>query len=175
MKQAVIVAVIAMGLLLGTVAGAADTQKIGVVDSQKVLDQSKAGKRAKGLMDDYLKSRQKVVDLDEQELKRLEEKITVQGAALTLEARRELQQDYQRKLEQYQRRVVELNREVQAKKNEVLREFNKGMEGIVKQIAQKDGYALILDQNGNNGPVLFHQGPMDLTDQVIKAYDKTSP
>lgn len=174
MRRAMMVAVIGIGLLQGTVAGAADTQKIGVVDSQKVLDQSKAGKRAKGLMDDYLKSRQKVVDLDEQELKRLEGKITVQGAALTPEARRELQQDYQRKLEQYQRRVVELNREVQAKKSEVLREFNKGMEEIVKQIAQKDGYTLVLDQNGDNGPVLFHQDALELTDRVIKAYDKTS-
>jgi outer membrane protein len=158
----------------GSVGYSADEPRIAFVDAQKILDGTKAGKRAKGTMEEYVKSRQKVIDLDAQEIKRLDEELSKQGAVLSLEAKKGKEEDLQRKIVQYQRRAEELNREIQEKRAEVLKEFNKSLQHVLKKIAEKDGYLMVLDRE-DGGILLYVKESLDLTQKVIEEYDKIVP
>ena len=46
--------------------------KIGFVDAQAVLDRSKPGQASKTLLEQYVKSRQQLIDTDEEEIRQLE-------------------------------------------------------------------------------------------------------
>ncbi len=155
----------------GSVGYSVDGGKIGFVDAQKVLDSTKAGKKAKGTMEEYVKSRQKIIDLDEQEIKKIDEELTKQGSVLSSEAKKSKEEDLQRKIVQYQKRAQELNREIQEKKVEVLTEFNKSLEQVLKKVAEKDGYLMVLDR-AEGGTLLYANQSLDLTQKVIEEYDK---
>ena len=154
---------------------AADAVKIGYVDAQKVLDNTKAGKKSKESLEEFLKSRQKIIDLDESEIKQLQEDLSRQAAVLSPDARREKEETLQRKVMDYQRRAGEMNKEVQAKKKEVLDKFNKELEGIVKKVAEQGGYTFVIDRNAEGGVLLYAKESFDLTDEVVKEFEKTSP
>src|SRR4051812_42300982 len=110
----------AIFFLLSGVCYGAEALKIGTINAQKILDATKAGKKAKATMEEYVKSRQKIIDLEEQEIKSVEDELVKQGPVLSAEAKKDKQETFQRKMMDYQKKVSELNKEVQVKKKEVL-------------------------------------------------------
>jgi len=153
----------------------ADSMKIGYVDAQKVLDDTKAGKKAKADMEEFVKSRQKIIDIDEADIKQLQDDLARQTAVLSPDARREKEDTLQRKVMEYQKRAAELNKEVQSKKKEVLDNFNKDLEGVVKKVAEQVGYVMILDRNAEGGVLLYAKDSLDLTGAVVKEFEKDFP
>jgi len=153
----------------------ADPSRIGYVDAQKVLDDTKAGKKAKADMEEFVKSRQKIIDIDEADIKQLQDDLARQTAVLSPDARREKEDTLQRKVMEYQKRATELNKEVQSKKKEVLDNFNKDLEGVVKKVAEQGGYVMILDRNAEGGVMLYAKDSLDLTGAVVKEFEKTFP
>lgn len=152
-------------------AKAAET-KIGYINAIKIFDTTKSGKKAKSLLEDYIKARQKIVDQEEDEIKKLEEEITKQGAVLSGEAKKEKEMTFQKKLAAYQKKAVDLNREIQEKKTEVLKEFNKTLEEVVKKVAEKEGYQIIFDKNPDIGTVVYIADSMDLSQKIVEEMDK---
>src|SRR3972149_5833524 len=149
--------------LLSAVLVDAENLKIGTIDAQKILDGTKVGKKTKTTMEEYVKSRQKIIDLEEQEIKSLEDELVKQGPVLSAEAKKDKQETFRRKMLDYQKKVAELNKEVQSKKKEVLEDFNKTLEQTVKNIAEKEGYTVILDRNSEGGAIVYAKESVDLT------------
>ena len=158
----------------GSVARAAEELKIGYIDAQQVLDRSKIGQVSKEQLEQYVKSRQQIIDVDEEEIRRLEEELKKQGAVLSPEAQREKQESFQRKLASYQKRAGELSKEVQDKRAEVLKEFNQKLTHALQRVAEKGGYALVLDKELDGGVVLYVKEQMNLTEQVIAELDRVA-
>ena len=96
----------AVGLWLAMVSPglSADTVKVGVMDQQAVIEQSKAGKRALEELKSYSTTRQKIINADDQELKELEQ--TIQEGKLSDSAKLEKQNQFQAKLEADRKSVV---------------------------------------------------------------------
>lgn len=169
----VLVIAVVCALAFGLPAGAAEL-KIGVVEPQKVLDGTKAGKKIKDTLAEYVKSRQKIIDMEEEDLKKMEEDVVKQGSVLSPEAKKDKEETFRRKMVEYQRKVGQLNQEVQAKKKEVLDEFNKNLEQIIRGIADKEKLSLVVEKsdNGAGALIIYSHPSLDLTDRVIKELDK---
>jgi outer membrane protein len=150
---------------------AAET-KIGYINAIKIFETTKSGKKDKAVLEDYIKARQKIVDQEEEEIKKLEEEITRQGSVLSSDAKKEKEALFQKKLSVYQKRAVDLNREIQEKKTEVLKEFNKVLEEVVKKVAEKEGYQIVFDKNPDIGTVVYVTESMDLSQKVVEEMDK---
>ena len=153
--------------------GYAENLKVAFVDAQKVLENSKEGKRIKTTMEEYVKSRQKIIDLEEQELKGLEEELSKQLSLLSPDAKKSKQDDFQKRLMEYQKKATDLNKEVQSKKFDTLKDFNKRLEEAVRQIAEKEGYAFVLDRNTDGGAVIYAKETFDITSKIIEQVDRT--
>ena len=162
-----------LALAFGAAAVAADL-KIGVIEPQKVLDGTKSGKKIKDSLQEYVKSRQKIIDLEEEELKKMEEDLVKQSAVLSADAKKEKEETFRKRMVEYQRKVSQLNQEVQNKKKEVLDDFNKNLEQIVRVIADKEKLSLVVEKgdNGAGALVIYSHPSLDLTDRVIKEVDR---
>jgi outer membrane protein len=57
--------------------------RIGVLDPQRVLGETNAGKRAKDMLASFAKNRQALIELEEKELRRMEEDFVKQGSVLS--------------------------------------------------------------------------------------------
>lgn len=146
--------------------------KIGIVDAQKVFETSKAGKEAQKVLEEYVGSRQKVIDIDKTELERLQEELIKQNSVLTPEARKEKEEILNRKAGDYTRKARELEKEVNKKKEEVLTEFNKKFEEVVEALAKKEKFDLILDKNERT--IIYGKESLDLTEKIIAEMDKAA-
>jgi outer membrane protein len=163
--------VVAVGVLWSGLAMAEEI-KIGYVDAQSVLDRSKPGQASKELLEQYVKSRQQIIDVDEEEIRQLEEELKKQLAVLSPDAQKEKQESLQRKYLVYQKRAGELTKEVQERRAEVLKEFNRKMVQAVQRVAERGGYAVVMDKESEGGVVLFAKEQMNLTDQIVAELDK---
>ena len=175
MKKMCSAAIVAAILVWGwTAPSSAAELKLGVLEPQKVLDGTKNGKKIKDSLQEYLKSRQRIIDLEEEELKKMEEDLVKQSAVLSAEAKKDKEETFRKRYMEYQRKVNQLTQEVQAKKKEVLEEFNKSLEQIVKGIADKDRLTLVVEKgdNGAGALVVYSHPSLDITDRVIKELDR---
>jgi len=166
--------IIIVGLWLAMLSPAlsADAFKVAVMDQQLVIEHSKAGKRALEELKSYSSTRQKIINSDDQELKELEQ--TIQDPKLTDSAKQEKQNQFQAKLEAYQRRLADFNREIQQKQREMVAEYSKKVQAAAQVVGEKNGYMAVIDK-GNEAVmkiVLYHQPALDLTDQIVKEFDR---
>jgi len=149
-----------------------ETFKVAVMNQQVVIELSKAGKRALEELKAYSMTRQKIINADDQELKELQQ--TIQDGKLTDSAKQEKQGQFQAKLDAYQRRLADFNREIQQKQREMVAEYSKKVQAAAQAVGEKNGVVAIIDK-GNEAMmkiVLYHQPALDLTDQVVKEFDR---
>jgi outer membrane protein len=153
---------------------AADPVKVAVMDQQAVMERSQAGKRALEDMKSYSTTRQKIINSDDQELKDLEQSLQDPNSKLSETAKQDKQEQFRTKLEAYQRRLADFNREIQQKQREMVGEYAKKIAAAAQAVAQKEGYLAILDK-GNDAMirvVIYHQPALDVTDRVVKEFDR---
>lgn len=158
--------------VMPSMTSAADSLKVAVMDQQLVIERSKAGKRALEDLKAYSATRQKIINSDDQELKELEQ--SIQEGKLSETAKQEKQGQFQSKLEAYQRRLADFNREIQQKQREMVTEYSKKVQDAAQVVAQKEGYVAIIDRGSEAliRIVIYHQPGLDVTDQVVKEFDK---
>ncbi len=167
-----LISAVALWLAMVSPGLAAETFKVAVMNQQVVVEQSKAGKRALEELKAYSTTRQKIINADDQELKELQQ--TIQDGKLTDSAKQEKQGQFQAKMEAYQRRLGDFNREIQQKQREMVAEYSKKVQAAAQAVGEKDGYVAVIDK-GNEAMikiVLYHQPALDLTDQVVKEFDR---
>jgi outer membrane protein len=146
--------------------------KVAVMNQQAVVEQSKAGKRALEELKAYSMTRQKIINADDQELKELQQ--AIQDGKLPDSAKQEKQGQFQAKLEAYQRRLADFNREIQQKQREMVAEYMKKVQAAAQVVGEKNGYVAIIDKGNDTTMkiVLYYQPALDLTDQVVKEFDR---
>lgn len=152
----------------------AETVKVGVIDPQAVMEKTKAGRRALEGLKEFSASRQKIIAADDEQLKQLEKELQAQEGGLSEAAKREKQEQFRTKLQNYQRRIQDFNREIQGKQKEMAGEYQKKIDEAAAAVAERNGYAAVLDK-GTEATlriVIYHQDAIDLTEQVIKEFDR---
>lgn len=153
---------------------AAESFKVGVVDPQAVLEKSKAGRRALDALKEYASTRQKLVAGDEEELKNIEKQLKDQESSLSEAQKREKQGQFRAKLQDYQKRAQEFNQELAVKQKELVDEYMKKIVAATKTVAEKGGFTLVVDK-GSEATfkiVIYNRDTLDLTDQVLKEFDR---
>ncbi|MFQ5992301.1 MAG: OmpH family outer membrane protein [Nitrospiraceae bacterium] len=147
--------------------------RIGVVDPQRVLNETDAGRQAKETLENYAKNRQAIVQLEEKELKRMEEDLLKQSSVLSANAKKTREERFRRKMVEYQQKVGELNREVQMKQKEVFDGFRGKVEEAVAKVAQEKGVLVVIEK-GAGGPTLYNDVSLDLSTAVIREMNKSA-
>jgi outer membrane protein len=170
-----VLALVAACVLMGVSSGfAADSFKMGVLDPQEVLEKSKAGKRSLDALKEYARTRQKLITSEEDELKNLEKQLREQESGITETQKREKEAKFRAKLQEYQKRVQEFNGELQVKQKELVDDYMKKIAVATKAVAEKGGFSLVVDKGSETTLkiVIYNKEAIDLTDEVLKEFDK---
>jgi outer membrane protein len=163
-----------MAATAGCASGSKIEGKIGLMDPARVLNDSNAGKKAKESLAAFSKNRQALIEMEEKELRRMEEDFIKQASVLSPAAKGEREQVFRRRMAEYQQKAGELNREVQEKQKDVLEAFRDKVEAVVARIAKRNGLQVVIDK-GKGGPALFGAEELDITPQVIEEFNKEYP
>ena len=159
----------------GCAAGGAKVEgKVGVVDPARVLSETNAGKKAKESLGAFSKNRQALMEMEEKELRRMEEDFGRQASVLSAPAKREREEQFRRRMAEYQQKASEMNREVQEKQKDVLEAFREKVELVVGKVSKRLGLQVVMDM-GKGGPTLYSEEGLDITGQVIEEFNREYP
>jgi outer membrane protein len=145
--------------------------RIGVVDLQKVLMETEAGKKARESLGTFMKNRQALIELEEKELKRMEDDLIKQASVLSANAKRDREEQLRRRVLEFQQKANEMNREVQEKQKEVLEGFRDRAERVVAKVAQQLGLSMVMDK-GRGGPTVYSDTSLDISEKVITEFNR---
>lgn len=174
-----IVLLCAAMLLLSATAMAAGG-KIAYVDTQTVFDKTKLGKKYQGVVREYYESRKKILDLDAEEIQKLQEDYDKQKQAKLLneKAQKEKEETLSRKINEFQKKRDEFSNEIGRKNEELSNEFNQQMMLVLKALAKREKYSLVLNKTisilskAEVPAVLYADEELDLSEKVIAEMDK---
>jgi outer membrane protein len=149
---------------------AASPAKIGYIDVQRVLARSAAGVAAREQLEKERAGIQKEMDGRRQELERLRDEIDKNGPLMTADARRDKQEQFDRKRRDAARAADDFQKELEKREATLLQKVLQEMGGVIERVGKEKNYYMIVEKR--NAGVLYATTDADLTDEVIRAYDR---
>lgn len=168
--RAFVLVMLGSALGLGSVANAAAEPKIAVVDLQKALQSVDAGRSAKATLEKEFNEKKKNLQTEEEAIKKMTEDFKKQSLVLSDEAKARKQNEIQERMMKYRELFGRSQMDIQNRERQLTEPIINKLRGIVEELGSKQSYTIILEKNENN--VLFSLPKDDLTEDVIKAYNK---
>ena len=143
--------------------------KIAVVDMNQLQQKSASFKKVRGELEKKLKGMQQKLDAEKNALLKMEEDYKKQSMMLSLDAQEDKKNELDRKRRYYKYLyedfTIEMKNAEQSAKEKIGKELNK----ILRKIAEKEGYTIIFERRTIG--LLFYDDAIDITNEVVKAYD----
>ena len=154
---------------LAGLAPAQEVGKLGMINSQEVLEKSVEGKKVLAQLQAADKQYGDTIARLDDQIKQLQNRLTAQRLTLTVEAAAGIQADIQKKQTDRQRAVEDATRAMQALQGQTMNQIQADLMPIIDQLRKDKGLDLIFDLT-KTGTVFFDPA-LDLTAEVIKRYD----
>lgn len=145
--------------------------KIGYVDMKKAIQETSTGKKAKKELEAEFKTKSEQFKKKEADINKMKEDLEKKAAALSDEARNKKAQELQTEMLKFQREVSEVQQAMALKERNLTNPILEKIQEIIDQIAKKDNYTVIVEKNDQI--VLWAKKDIDLTDMVVKEYEKS--
>ncbi|MEK6774060.1 MAG: OmpH family outer membrane protein [Bdellovibrionota bacterium] len=143
--------------------------KIGVVNMQKAIQGSAAGKKAKAELEGDFEKKKKELQKKETDLKKMSEDLERKKSVMSEEAFQQKQAGFQEEMMKFRQIVGTNQMEIQKKEQDLTGPIIEKMRKVIAKIAKEKGYNLILE---NTAMVLYHEAALDITDEILKAFEK---
>ena len=142
----------------------AEGLRVAVIDVNKILNESEAGKAAKKKMEARYEELKKTIDSKQGEARKIKEEIDKQKVMVGKEKLKEKEDALQAKVNELRQLTQEGEREMQTRQAELTREVLKSVEGKVDTIVKADKLDLVLEKSSG---VIHYNPSMDITQRVL--------
>ena len=166
------IAFVATFLLFGFLAAplyGADVAKIGIVDFQRILETSSAGKIAQA---EISKQGDKIkADLEERgaAIEEIRKKLAREELVMSKEMRQEREREFRIKINDLKELQKKYMAEFKLQEQRLVNRIQKDIFKLVEDVAKKGGYLLILEKR--EGGVLYTPKTNEITDKIIQMYN----
>ncbi len=143
--------------------------KVAVVDFQRAINETEAGKKAEQNLNTALAENKKKFDILKQELESMRQDFEKQRLVLSGKPLEDKREALQKKLIEVEQTGMGYEQDLTQKKAEALRNIVTGLQQIVQQIGGEEKFDFIFEKS--QGAVLYSPLAEDITDRVIKAYN----
>jgi outer membrane protein len=146
-----------------------DGFKYAWVDIQRIAERSKEGQDATKRVNDLREKLQRDLTERQKTLQGNTQKLEREGSLLSDEARNKLQSDIERQTRELQRSTEDAQQEVERAIDRLRQEFMVKLDPVIKKVAEEKNVDMIF--NGADSGLVFARDGMDLTADVIRAFD----
>ncbi len=172
MHQIMRCALVAIGLLIQVgpaSAQAGNEPKFGYVDMARALNEVEEGKTAKAKLKSDFDQKQVKLDKMQNDFKAKKDDFDKRSAMMKSDARQSKQDELQREMMDLQKTFMQLQQELVDSQTAITDEIGKKLRSVIEKIGDRDGYALVMNIGDT---VLYHKRHQDLTEDVIRDYNK---
>jgi outer membrane protein len=167
-----ILTVAAVALLL---AGGAYAQglKVAVIDVNRILNESEAGKAAKKKIESRYEELKKKVEDKQEEAKKIKDEIDKQKIILGKEKLKEKEDSLNAKIAELRQLTQEAEKEMQTRQGEATQEVLKNIKAQLDKLVAQEKIDLVLDQA--QGGIIHFTPSLDITARVQEMVNKEKP
>lgn len=142
--------------------------EIVVLDMQKAVANSDAGKKAQATIEKKLKELQEKFKKDEDALVALQEEIEKKSSVWSEEKKQDKAIEFQKKRRDLRVKQDDANLELKQMQEKELSPILKELETVVAKVAEEKGYKIILP----SATVVYNASAVNITDEVTKALNE---
>ncbi len=148
------------------------------VETQSVFDKTKLGKKYQGIIREYYESRKKILDMDAEDIQKMQEEYRKQAPVMNEKARKEKEAVISSKISEFDKKRNEYSGEIDKKREELSNDFNQVLTSVLKDLAKKEKVSMIFNKSidimGKTEvpAVLYADDDLDVTEKVIAEMDK---
>lgn len=168
-KKLTLILVAMVFLAAGTAVAGVDVAKIGVVDLQRILNDSVAGKDASAELKDRGEQMQKDLQKKSEEWEQKRSALERGFAIMNEDTREEKQRELRiarNDLEVLRKRYTE---EIKRQEAQLMKGILDQVMAMVEDIGRTEGYILIVDKS--EGGTVYYPSSIEITDRIIKEFD----
>lgn len=149
-------------------------QKVGVISVQGAIVGTKDGQKASQQLQTQFAPKQKDVQTRQAEITQEEDQLRKGGNLMSEDKRNQLARDIDEKKKRLERDVQDDQEELQQAQQKALQGLGQRMMAVIEKYAKDNGYTMILDVSNPNTPVLYASSGIDITQDIVSLYDKTT-
>jgi outer membrane protein len=150
--------------------------RVGIIDIQQAIVATNEGTRDfEALQKKFEPKKNELAGLNT-EVENLKKQLNTQGDKMNEEARATLVKSIETKQKSLQRQVEDAQNEYQQQQNEIATRILQKMSPVIDKYAKANGYGLLIDSSNPwpQGPVLWATAAVDLTKNIVDAYNAQS-
>jgi outer membrane protein len=155
-------------------AAPAGPAKVGIVNIQAAIVSTNEGQRDFQVLQGKFAPKRTELENLNREVEDLKKQLSTTGDKLNADARENLLKQIDNKQKTLQRNYEDANNDLQAQQNEIGNRIGQKMMEVLDKYAKENGYTLILDYSGQSSSVLWAATSVDVTQQLIEAYNVAS-
>jgi outer membrane protein len=143
--------------------------KIGIVDLQRALNESAAGKKAKEQFKVEFDRMQGSLKGEKDKLDKMKDDLDKQSAVLKADDRKAKADEFERRQRDLRRKLEDSDAELRKKDQELTGDILKDLAVVIQEIGERENYTVVLENSSSS--VLYGAKSIDMTDEVIKTFD----
>ena len=148
--------------------------KVGVISIQGALVGTKDGQKASQELDTKFMPKKKEFDTRQSEIAQMQDQFNKGGTVMSEDKRNQMARDIDEKKKRLQRDMQDAEEELQGEQQRLLQGLGQRMMAVIEKYAKDNGYTIVLNVSDPNTPVLYASSAIDITQDIISLYDKTS-
>ena len=152
---------------------AADATKVAIVDLQRCMRESNEGKRLTESLKTKADAMQQRYNKAYKDVNDLSKEIEKQSLMLSLEAKASKQSELDKKKRDLTYLEQDLEEEQTAAQQSATQSLLKDIYTVCESIAKQQGFDLVIEKSTSG--IIYTSSALDVTDQIIKEYNKVKP
>jgi outer membrane protein len=149
--------------------------KVGVINMQAAMIQSKDGQKAAANLQTKFGPKQAELEKKQQDIAGMQDQLRKGQNTMSEENKQKLMRDIDLKNTSLKRDTEDANADLEQEQQRIMGDLGGKMISILNKYSTDNGFALVLDISSQQTPVLFASNTIDITRDIIALYDKTSP
>ncbi len=151
-------------------AWSADVAKIGIIDFERVLNESSAGKKAREEINQKGEDLKAKLEQMKKEVEELNLNMEREALVMSKDKRTEKQREIRIKVNDFKQKQREFEKEFKILEGKMVREIQKEVHDIAQIIGKEQGYLLILMKEAAG--IIYSPEHINITDLVVERYNK---
>ena len=158
-----------LALVLAAAPAARADVKIGYVDLQRAIREVEEGKVATATLRKDFDAKQKTLDGKKSEFDKLKADFEKQSVVMADAVKKEKAGELDRKAMELQQLFMQLQKDLSEREGEVMRGIVDKMAGVVREIAEADGFTMVLERQ--DAGIVYAPPSLDLTNELVRKYN----
>jgi outer membrane protein len=160
--------VLAVVMGMAAVAGAADV-RIAVIDFQRILDDSRAGKAAQETINQQGRQMEAELKAKGDALEQMKEQLQKDALVMSKETREEKEREFRIQINEFRESQQEFAKKAREMQMRAMGKIRQDIDTLAKAYAEEKGFTLMIEKQ--EAGVIYVPAQLDVTDEIIRRYD----